>query len=246
MIRRLPYRFKQGLRRSFRVLFGIDLRFANNYNRDEMTYEGDSWYTRRLLHFEQLLRQVENVEGRIVECGVGPGRSIFAFSVLTQTVTRPREIWGYDTFEGMPPPTVEDGEANAGFAGIWSYSQSNVRKLLEFNGVDRCFIQSQIQFKPGHLEDTLPDYDGEPIALLHLDVDFYSSYKVALECLWPHVAIGGIVAFDEYQMSMWPGATQAIDEFFSSREESLSKSPLVDLYYVVKQRLDKQSAPLQG
>ncbi len=210
-----------------------------------MTYEGDSWYTRRLLHFEQLLRRVEDVDGRIVECGVGPGRSIFAFSILTQTVTRSREIWGYDTFEGMPPPTVEDGEVNAGHEGVWSYSRRRVSALLEFNGVDRSFIENQIRFNAGKLEDTLPDYDGEPIAFLHLDVDFYSSYKVALEQLWPHVATGGVVAFDEYKMTIWPGATQAIDEFFCSRQETLSKSALIDLYYVVKQGSNSESQLLQ-
>ena len=230
----------------FRRLLGIDLRFADNYNLEEMTYEGNAWYTKRLLHFEQLLKQVENIEGRIVECGVGPGRSIFAFSILTQTVARPRKIWAYDTFEGMPAPTVEDGEANAGRAGIWNYSQRRVNQLLEFNGLARSQIEDSVTFVPGLLRESLPHYDGEPIALLHLDVDFYSSYKVALECLWPHVATGGIVAFDEYQMTIWPGATQAIDEFFSSRGESLSQSPLVELYYVVKQRPDEQSTPLQA
>lgn len=234
MLRRLPHRVKQGLRKSLRVLFGIDLRFADNYNHEEMTYEGDSWYTRRLLHFEQMLRQVEHVDGRIVECGVGPGRSIFAFSILTQTVTRPRDIWGYDTFEGMPPPTAEDGEANAGRGGIWNYSRRRVNKLLEFNGLDRSFIKSRIRFKAGRLEDTLPRYDGEPIALLHLDVDFFSSYKVALERLWPYVATGGVVAFDEYKMDIWPGATQAIDEFFAKRPETIEKSPIHELHYVVK------------
>ena len=220
----------------FRRLLGIDLRFVDNYNLEEMTYEGNAWYTKRLLHFEQLLKRVEGIEGRIVECGVGPGRSIFAFSILTQTVVRPRKIWAYDTFEGMPAPTVEDGEANAGRAGIWDYSQRRVNQLLEFNGLARSQIEDSIAFIPGLLRESLPLYDGEPIALLHLDVDFYESYKVALEHLWPVVAEGGIVAFDEYRIGYWPGATQAIDEFFASRGEVVTKSPISEFYFVVKQR----------
>ncbi len=241
MIRRLPGPIKQGLRKLVRSAFGLDIRLAESRDHDLRTYEGNFKHASRLLHFERLLRQAENVEGRIVECGVGPGRSIFAFSLLTQFVTRPREIWGFDTFEGMPQPTAEDGEANSNMAGVWRFQQDHVAGLLRHNGLNPEFIQDNIRFVPGLLEDTLPRYDGGPIAFLHLDVDFYESYKTALELLWPHVAEGGIVAFDEYLQDAWPGATQAIDEFFADRLEEVVKSDIADRYYVVKQRsVDRQ------
>ena len=186
------------------------------------------------------MREVEHVEGRIVECGVGPGRSIFMFSLLTQFVTCPREIWGFDTFEGMPPPTAEDGEANRDMAGVWKHPQQQVVGLLKHNGLDGAFIRDNVTFVPGLLTDSLPRYDGGPIALLHLDVDFYESYKTALELLWPYVAEGGIATFDEYLQDAWPGATQAIDEFFSGRPEQIVKSPIIDRYYVVKQPTNLQ------
>ena len=66
-------------------------------------------------------------------------------------------------------------------------------------------------------------------------MDFYASYRCALEFLYPHVSKGGVVAFDEYGSSTWIGATQAIDEFFADRPERIVKSPVVDLYYVVKE-----------
>ena len=191
-------------------------------------------YTSRLLHFEQLLRQLEDVEGRIVECGVGPGRSIFAFSIVSQSLARPREIWGFDTFEGLPPPTAEDGKSNSHKTGWFSYSEGQVAELLQFNGIDRTFISDNIRFFPGTFSESLPAYDGGTIALLHIDVDFYDSYKTALEHLWESVAPGGIAAFDEYRSPTWPGATQAIDEFFADRPEEIVKSPVTDLYYVVK------------
>ena len=235
MIRYVPVPIKKGLRNLARSAFGLDVRTAASRAFELRTYEGNYKYASRLLHFERLVHKVEHVDGRIVECGVGPGRAIFAFSLLTQHVARPREIWGFDTFEGMPAPTAEDGEANKGMAGVWKYPRQEVVDLLRHNGLDPAFIQENVTFVPGLLGDTLPDYDGGPIALLHLDVDFYESYKTALECLWPYVAEDGIVAFDEYGQSAWPGATQAIDEFFADRPEQIVKSMVVDLYYVVKQ-----------
>ena len=223
------------LRRLARSKLGLDISHALSREFDVVPYEMNTKYTRRLLHFERLLQQVEAVDGRIVECGVGPGRAIFAFSVISESLGRPREIWGYDTFEGMPPPQEQDGPENAHKGGWWSYSRDNVRVLLRLHGLEESFIRDKITFVPGDIRDTLPLYDGAPIALLHLDVDFYASYKCALEFLYPHVSKGGVVAFDEYGSSTWIGATQAIDEFFADRPECIVKSPVVDLYYVVKE-----------
>ena len=223
------------LRRLARSRLGLDIRHAHSREFDFVPYEMNTKYTRRLFHFERLLEQIGSVDGRIVECGVGPGRSIFAFAVISESLGRTREIWGYDTFEGMPPPQEQDGSENANKGGWWSYSREHVRELLRLSGLDESFIRDRITFVPGDLRDTLPRYDGAPIALLHLDVDFYASYKCALEFLYPHVSEGGIVAFDEYGSATWIGATRAIDEFFADRPERVVKSPVVDLYYVVKE-----------
>ena len=234
MRRLLPRSTKEQLRAFARVALGLDIRFANSREFDIKPYEMDAKYTRRLFHFEYLLRQLEEVEGSIVECGVGPGRSIFAFSIITQHLTRSREIWGFDTFEGIPPPTREDGSANAHKTGWWNHSQKQVVELLEFNGLEGPYISENIRFVPGEFSESLARYDGGAIALLHLDVDFYDSYRKALESLYDHVAPGGIIAFDEYRNPTWPGATQAIDEFFAVRPGEITKSPVTDLYYTVK------------
>ena len=170
MRRLLPRSTKEQLRAFARVALGLDIRFANSREFDIKPYEMDAKYTRRLFHFEYLLRQLEDVEGRIVECGVGPGRSIFAFSIITQHVTRSREIWGFDTFEGIPPPTIEDGSENARKTGWWNHSQRQVVELLGFNGLGGPYISKNIRFVPGEFSESLPRYDGGAIALLHLDV----------------------------------------------------------------------------
>ena len=229
-------RVKKKLHDLARIYVGLDVHTARRRDFDLVPYSMNAKYTRRLLHFESLLQRIEGLEGRIVECGVGPGRAIFAFSVLTQHVTRPREIWGFDTFEGMPPPRPEDGTHNAEKGGMWAWRPEQVGASLQLAGISASFIEDKVTFVPGRLQDSLPAYDGGPIAFLHLDVDFYASYKTALELLYEHVVPGGIVAFDEYGQKTWPGATRAVDEFFATRTEQPVKSPIVDLYYVIKSR----------
>ena len=229
---------KKALHDIARTWLGLSVHSARHRGFDLEPYRMNAKYTRRLLQCEHLLTQVEDLRGRIVECGVGSGRSIFAFSILTQHLVRPRQIWGFDTFQGMPPPGREDGEHNVNRGGAWAWLPEQVVESLKLAGIPESFIEGNIRFVPGRLQDSLSAYDGGPIALLHLDVDFYASYKTALEVLYRHVVPGGIVAFDEYRQQAWPGATRAIDEFFAARPEKPVKSPLADLYYLVKNRTE--------
>ena len=49
------------------------------------------------------------IPGDIVECGVWRGGSMLAIAdVLTQQNDTRRDLYLYDTFEGMPPPTEHD------------------------------------------------------------------------------------------------------------------------------------------
>ena len=72
--------------------------------------------------------------------------------------------------------------------------------------------------------------------MLHLDVDLYDSYRVALNNLYPFVARGGIIAFDEYKNpTKYVGARQAIDEFLENKAEKPTRGKKWDRYYVVKE-----------
>lgn len=70
----------------------------------------------------------------------------------------------------------------------------------------------------GLFQETLPRRRSGPIALLHLDGDWYESIRVCLETLWDNVSPGGIVQIDDY--GAWAGARKAVDEFFSARNIS--------------------------
>jgi hypothetical protein len=57
-----------------------------------------------------------------------------------------------------------------------------------------------------------------------------------LKCLFPKVASGGVVMFDEYLNSDldWPGARQAIDEFFGEQIRQIEHDVTVNRYYLIK------------
>jgi hypothetical protein len=199
----------------------------------------------RILYYRQLVDLMADVPGDIVECGVGQGRSLFILGVLTEGARRPRHLWGFDSFEGLPSPGSDDepGRFPTGKirAGMWAYSGSEVRALMLRYRIlpDRCLsprdLRERFSFVRGFYPQSFPEYAGGAISLLHLDVDLYQSYRDCLEYFEPLVAHGGIVAFDEYGASTWPGATRAIEEYYGGPPPGIRQGERWSRWFVVKQ-----------
>ena len=193
----------------------------------------NSEWAYRLLYFRNLFELIQDVEGDVLECGVGGGYSLAMFMVLTRTYKR-RHIIGFDSFNGLPEPVAQDLDNPKAVArkGALSSPESIVWNNLKNAGLDDTDVITVVK---GWFAQSLPKYRGT-IALLHLDADLYESTKVALENLWPQVAVGGIVALDEYQkVEMWPGEKQAVDEYFAKHSGvKMCKDPIVGRYYFIK------------
>lgn len=190
-----------------------------------------------LFYYQRMLALATNVQGTIVECGVGGGMTMLMFAALVKAEARQRKIWGFDSFEGFPEPTKDDDSPRAPKKGEWNHTSiERINAKLRAGGFDQQFVTSQVTLIKGFFEESLVKYRGGPIALLHLDVDLYGSYKTCLDSLYSQVAEGGVVVFDEYLSTMehlkWPGAAKAIDEFFTP--EQISRDSLTGKYYHIK------------
>ncbi len=193
------------------------------------------------LYLKELYDQISDIEGDIVECGVGYGHSFFKLCCLSHLENKDRKIYGFDSFEGFPEPSEEDDSPRNPKRGEWNVATiETIEKLLTKEGrIETSFIKRNVTMVKGFFEESLHQYHGNGIAFLHLDVDLYQSYKVTLEYLWPKVVKGGIVLFDEYKQyhasQRFPGASKAIDEFFGSVKNQIRFNKQADRYYIVKQ-----------
>jgi O-methyltransferase len=52
----------------------------------------------------------------------------------------------------------------------------------------------------------------EEFRFCHIDVDVYQSAKDIVTWLWPRLAIGGIIVFDDYGFPYSQGITTLVDE----------------------------------
>lgn len=171
------------------------------------------------------------IAGDIVECGVWKGGSMLlvARKLARQGDTR-RNLFLFDTFEGMSEPTKEDinavDQSTAGkllessdrSAGnnVWCYSPLDEVKA---NLKQSNYPSERIRFIKGKVEETLPEPSIGDIALLRLDTDWYESTKWELETLYDKLVPGGVLIIDDY--GHWSGSKKAVDEFFTARQLSL-------------------------
>ena len=188
----------------------------------------------RYLYFKDMVEQVQPIEGDIVECGVSIGHGALLFTLLSDYIAKPRVYYGFDSFEGFPEPVEKDETTPITGKGFWANPPDTVLKVLHDGRISDDVIHERIRLIKGWFDETLAQYKGK-IALLHLDCDLYESYKLSLDLLYDKVQPGGVIMFDEYEDTRWPGATKAINEFFENKPEVIQPHPKCTWkYHVVK------------
>lgn len=160
-------------------------------------------------------------KGIAVECGVKHGGSAAVMALGSQ-----RMVQLFDSFKGYNPPLpIDGGRAAMKFErpgwGVGDFYQ--VQQLFNDLGLDDPIIHS------GQFVDTIPSYNGQPIALLHLDCSFYEPTKLCLEHLYPFVVSGGmIVAFGFHY---WEGVRAAIQEFWGDQIPTYLPLDKISIYW---------------
>ncbi len=168
-----------------------------------------------------------NITGDFVECGVWRGGSTMAaIDTLIKAGDTSREIYLYDTFEGMSEPTEADKLAMGTAAkemmdtsdredatSVWCYSaleevQQNVGGLK--------YPAAKVHYVKGKVEDSIPQTMPGKIALLRLDTDWYESTAHELKHLYPLLVPGGVIIIDDY--GHWEGARKAVDEYIAAEK----------------------------
>ena len=167
------------------------------------------------------------VPGAIVECGVWKGGSMMAAALtLNRLGIRDRDLYLFDTFEGLPEPGPEDVSERGKSAveewreldgkrpiGEWCLATlEEVKANIELAGYD----PDRVHYVKGKVEETVPSEAPDQIALLRLDTDWYESTRHEMEHLYPRLSRGGVLIIDDY--GWWRGARKAVDEYLHAND----------------------------
>jgi hypothetical protein len=168
------------------------------------------------------------IPGDVVECGVWRGGSMQAVAkTLLELDATDRDLYLFDTFEGMPPPTPEDLRRDGQRAEDMLARTTKDNPVWAAAGLDDVqdgmskvgYPLERIHYVPGMVEDTTPGQAPDQISILRLDTDWYASTKHELEHLYSRLSPGGVLLLDDY--GWWQGSRKAVDEFLDITGERL-------------------------
>lgn len=173
--------------------------------------------------------------GVFIEAGCALGGSAI---VLAKAKHPQRPLFVYDVFGMIPAPNDQDGEdvhqryeriksgQAAGIGGdpYYGYETGLVEKVRgSFAAFGLPVEANAVALVEGLFQDTITGH--EPVALAHIDGDWYESVRTCLERIGPRLSPGGVMVIDDYYH--WSGCRTAVDQF-------LAKHP--DDYRTVRRR----------
>lgn len=136
-----------------------------------------------------LAKQALHLPGDFVECGVEWG---FGVDVMTDYLDfhRCKKRWYlFDTFQGVP-----ESQKDEGFMKSADITRGRQQKAVE----DKFSHLPNIRIIQGMLPDALSGHCPETIAFLHIDLNNSRAEVDTFLALYPKVAIGGVIVFDDY------------------------------------------------
>lgn len=190
---------------------------------DKLTYLS-RW---RMLKLAQVIEdmEVQGLNGDIIEAGCALGGSTIMMGLVKG---QSRKLNVYDVFEQIPSPTENDSQdalerykdikngTASGIGGDEYYGyQKNIEELVRKN-ISKYGLNldsNNINLFKWLVQDTLVTH--APVALAHIDVDWYDPVKVCLDRIYPVMVSGGRFIIDDY--SDWDGCERAVNEFLANK-----------------------------
>jgi hypothetical protein len=190
----------------------------------------------RMLFMHKLYLKALNTHGVIMEFGVRWGQNLALFTTF-RNIYEPynisRKVIGFDTFEGFPSVSAQDGSSPTAQVGVLSVTPGYEAYLEEvLTAQEQLAPRSHIKkhrLVKGDVMRTLPAYLAEHpetiIALAYFDLDLFEPTKKCLELIRPHMAKNSVVGFDELVFEEYPGETQALKEAWGLSNFEISRDP---------------------
>lgn len=171
------------------------------------------------------------IPGSFLEAGCALGGSAIFIAKLKPKF---QPLFIYDVFGMIPPPSEADPpEVHKRYRSIsegssigingdryYGYLENLLDKVKEnFYEFEVNIDHENVNFIQGLVEETL--FPTGPIALAHIDVDWYDPVLTCLQRITPHLSVGGSIILDDY--NDWGGCRKATDYFLSSTEFQFSR-----------------------
>lgn len=199
-----------------------------------------SWFSAALVYQYGHASEGTSPAGAYYEFGVGWGgtlckylKALTGFARDYDADVSDYQVYGFVSFEGLPPPTSEADRHPLWHAGDFAHSEAEVYRATARTGFGSG--DPRIHLVRGWFESTLVEgsqaaYAGHPPALVTVDTDYYLSTRAVLNWLRPMLRSGALFYFDDF----WSfagnpryGQPKAIAEFNREDQGQLVPFPVL-------------------
>jgi asparagine synthase (glutamine-hydrolysing) len=165
--------------------------------------------------------------GLVIEAGTALGGSAI---VMAAAKSPERKMLVYDVFGMIPEPSGRDGadvhkryekivsgeSKGVGGGEYYGYRDDLYTEVTEsFARLGVPVGENGVDLVKGLFQDTI--HLDEPVALAHLDGDWYESTMVCLERIAPLLVPGGRIVLDDYWA--WSGCRAAVDDYTADKPD---------------------------
>ncbi|WP_114391491.1 TylF/MycF/NovP-related O-methyltransferase [Notoacmeibacter marinus] len=187
--------------------------------------ENNSTDMARFYMFRLICDQVdkEKILGDVVEVGVYKGNT----AVLLARYCRrsDRKLYLLDTFEGFESEDLVGVDQDQEM----EFDDTSLEAVKDFVGTE------SVVFVKGRFPETASELPvRRKYSIVHIDCDLYVPIIAALEYFYPRLVEGGFLMVHDYSSLWWPGAEQAVDEFFVDKPECIVPMPDISGTIVVR------------
>lgn len=179
----------------------------------------------RFLCKYEIFKNILNVQGSIIECGVLFGGGLMSWaqlSAILEPMNHQRRIIGFDTFDGNTSIRKEDKGTTVSelyqAGDVTMDTLQDLQECIRIHDIGRPLSHiEKVRLVRGDIKETVPKFIKDNphvvVSLLYLDVVLYEPTAIALEYFVPRMPKGSIIGFDELNADAAPGeATAVVDK----------------------------------
>jgi len=171
----------------------------------------------------------------VIECGCWHGHSTIAIATILADRGFSGRFHVFDSFEGGLSDFQEKDES------YFKLSDEEKRvQIMQFASSFE-FVSSAtarfafIELHRGWIPQSFASFAPRPVKFVHIDVDMYEPTRAALDFFWNELVSGGCIVVDDYNHTVFEGATRAVDEFLDTKAPSMFyKVPFCGSCYIIK------------
>lgn len=166
---------------------------------------------RRMRHYtlNHLLQSVDLNQGDVCEVGCFRGLSAYQIAYHLQRAKAISRFHIFDSFEGLSDIHSEDS------TGLARKEDKKLQKQFSCpleTVKDNLAEWDFINYHKGWVPSGFGEVEDKRFSFVHIDVDLYQPIRDSFSFFYPRLTNKGIIVFDDYGYTQFPGAKKAVDE----------------------------------